>query len=133
MGKEVCDGLEKYINRFDVETIHQDGKRYLKLYKLVRCDYGSWWFGGSSPAPYRPGTLVRVVHWDCSRHYACAEGLHVLPHISNVRRFASSNNGIPGDYRVVSVAVEDVDVVAVPYTGDKIRCKKLQVLEEVGL
>jgi hypothetical protein len=136
----MVEGLKEFINFFNIKW--RDGK--LVLYKAVSKEWGSLWVrmmmrnqgfcsyttrGGSNV--YLIGMEVRVREWDPDRYIKCGLGLHVGTKMCAEHFLSNSLGYYDTGRRLIEVLVDPKDVVCVPLSGNKIRCKRLVVVREI--
>lgn len=129
----MCEGLKDFIRLYDVEEC---GK-YIILYKTVGSNYTSYW---SLTGSYKPGTLVKLRSRPVnkSRYNGCGVGLHAA---TAAAAYSFNRRYMFYKGKFVKVAVKKSDVKCVPFNAliptyniymRKIRCSRLQVLEEIS-
>jgi len=113
--------LNNFIKGYDVKT--ENNK--LVLYKFVRKNYTDFFTG---TIEYKIGTIVKCPDWNSNADIECGGGLHVSPSIEFCKRF---NNSKDGHALKVLVDPKDIIVHPNPIYPYKIRCRQLEVLEEI--
>ena len=94
----------------------------LILYKSVQKNYTDFYTG---QVKYEVGKTVVCPDWDDRQSRECGGGLHLSPSIDLCKRF---NKGI---YLKCEVSIKDILVHKNPDMPEKVRCKKVKVLEEI--
>ena len=113
--------LQDFIKIYRVET--SNGK--LLLYKFVQTDFTDSYL---EKIKYEVGTVVECSNWNDDINVECGSGLYLSSSVASCRRFNSSSSG-----HVLKCEVDPVDILVhpEPVFPQKVRCRKVKVLEEV--
>ena len=113
--------LQDFIKIYRVETSNEK----LLLYKFVQTDFTDFYSG---KIKYEVGTTVECPDWDDDINIECGGGLHLSSSVASCRMFDSSSNG-----HVLKCEVAPIDILVhpKPIFLQKVRCRKVKVLEEI--